>query len=197
MKWNNITLKQYLEIQKVSTSQLTDFDKTKQLIAIMCGRDINHIPITEAGKYLQELKALLNTPIPQGKIHKEYTLNGNKYSLNSKIENITTAQFWDFTEYSKTPTQNMAKMLSCFLIPKGKEYGETDIDQVLADLECLPIVDVNTIAFFLLTKFRKLQRTILVYSMLATMENMKPRTIWKRCKLIIKACRNMDYLTMY
>ena len=52
MNWNNITLKQYLEIQKVSTSQLTDFDKTKQLIAIMCGRDINHIPIKEADKYL-------------------------------------------------------------------------------------------------------------------------------------------------
>lgn len=47
-------------------------------------------------------------------------------------------------------------MLSCFLIPMGKEYGEADIDQVLADLECLSIVDVNTIAFFLLKKFRKL-----------------------------------------
>lgn len=197
MIWNEITLKQYLEIQKVSTSQLPDLEKSKQLFVICYNKDINHIPITEVGKYLQDLTALLTTPIPQGKIHKEYTLNGNKYTLNSKIENLSTAQFWDFTEYSKNPTQNMAKMLSCFLIPMGKEYGEADIDQVLADLECLSIVDVNTIAFFLLKKFRKLQRTILVYSMLATMENMKPRTIWKKCKLIIKACRSMDYLTMY
>lgn len=198
MTWENITLKQYLGIQKIYSQQLAEFDQAKELLAIVCNKDINHLPIKDLDAHLQQVVALLNTPIPQGKIHKEYTINGHKYTLKSKIEDLTTAQFWDFTEYSKQATQNLPKIMACFLVPAGKEYGEGyDIDVVLEDMLQLPIVDVNTIAFFLLERFRKLQQTIMVYSMLATNSSWKPMAILKLCKRILKACKSMDCLTLY
>lgn len=198
MTWNDVTLKQFLEIQKVYSRDIDEFNKSKQLITILYNKDINHIPITQIDSYLKGVATLLQSPLEKGKIHKSYTINGHKYKLSSKIENLSTSQFWDFTEYSKTPTKNIHRILSCFLIPDGKEYGDGyDLDEVLEDMNFLSIADVHTISFFLLKRLGRLQKTILFYSTIQMMENMSLKEKWRMMKNLLQVFRNMDSLIMY
>ena len=154
MTWNEITLKQYLEIQNIYSKQLTDLERAALLLKVVLGKDIEEIPIAEIEPYIAEVTALLNSEMPKGSIKKKYTINNNTYILSPAIEDMTTSQFWDFTEYSKDAS-NIANVLACFLIPKGKKYGE-DREIVLADMEQLSIVDVNCIAFFFTQQVKRI-----------------------------------------
>lgn len=195
MTWNEITLKQYLEIQNIYSKQLTDLERAALLLKVVLGKDIEEIPIAEIEPYIAEVTALLNSEMPKGSIKKKYTINNNTYILSPAIEDMTTSQFWDFTEYSKDAS-NIANVLACFLIPKGKKYGE-DREIVLADMEQLSIVDVNCIAFFLLSKLKELQKTILVYSIVEMARGMTLKKKLVMLKHLYKVCRSMDFLTMY
>ena len=198
MTWNDISLKQFLEIQKIYDKEMSDFEKSKHLISIIYDKDINDIPVRDLDSYLKEIASLLNTPPEQAKIKKEYVINGYKYKLSPKIEDMSTGQFWDFTEYSKNPTKNIHKILSCFLIPDGMKYGTGyDIDVVLKDMDSLAITDVNAISFFLLAKLRRLQKIILIYSIAEMMKGMSLKQKWMMTKRIVKVCKSMDSLITF
>ena len=194
MNWNQITLKQYLQIQEAYTANCSEYEKAGKLVKIILGKDIEEIPITQIDHYINQITALLNTPMPKVSIKKKYVINNHTYTLSPEIEDMTTSQFWDFTEYSKDP-KNIAKVLACFLIPEGKKYGE-DREVVLADMEELSIVDVNCIAFFLLNRLKQLQRTIMAYSVVELMKGMSWKEKLKMLKHLYLVCRNMGYLTM-
>ena len=194
MNWNNITLKQYLAIQEAYTTDCTDYERAGMLVKAVFGKDIEDIPISKIDPYITEITTLLNSEMPKGKVKKKYTINKHTYILSPAIEDMTTSQFWDFTEYSKDP-KNIAKVLACFLIPEGKKYGE-DREVVLADMEELSIVDVNCIAFFLLNRLKQLQRTIMAYSVVELMKGMSWKKKLKMLKHLYLVCRNMGYLTM-
>ena len=198
MTWKEVSLKQFLDIQKIYDKEMDDYEKSKQLIFILYGKEIYDIPVRELDGYLKEIASLLNTPPEQVKVNKEYVINGHKYKLSPKIEDMSTGQFWDFTEFSKTPTKNIQKILSCFLIPDGKKYGTGyDIDEVLKDMDSLAITDVNAISFFLLGKLRRLQKIILIYSIAEMMKGMNLKQKWLMTKRILKVCKSMDSLITF
>lgn len=194
MNWNQITLKQYLQIQEAYTANCSEYEKAGKLVKIILGKDIEEIPITQIDHYINQITALLNTPMPKVSIKKKYVINNHTYTLSPEIEDMTTSQFWDFTEYSKD-VSNIAKALACFLIPKGKKYGD-DRETVLADMEELCILDVNCIAFFLLNRLNELQKTIMVYSFLEMMKGLPMKKKLQLAKQLYRVCRSMDYLTM-
>ena len=194
MNWNQITLKQYLQIQEVYTEDCSEYEKASKLVKIMFGKDLEEIPITKIDGYISQIAALLNTPMPKANIKKKYVINDHNYTLSPDIEDMTTSQFWDFTEYSKD-TSNITKALACFLIPEGKKYGD-DRETVLADMNELSIVDVNCIAFFSLSRLKKLQRTIMVYSFLEMMKGLPIKKKFQLAKHLYRVCKSMDCLTM-
>lgn len=154
MTWKNITLEQFLQIQDILENGENVYIK---IATLLTGKDQNEVPILEVRKNVDNLK-FIKEIIPTERIKSKYTINGVDYELTDDLNKITTAQYLDYLTYSKeNKIENTAKLLACFLIPKGKKYN-TDYNkmQVVEAIEKhLDIVTVNSIAFFLLKQSKK------------------------------------------
>lgn len=143
--WYDITLYQFNKLQELIKIE----DETERLVAIaelVLGNEVTNLPISDFKKEVQKLD-FLKEPIPDEIPPKKVELNGRKYYIDSLLGNITTAQYVDFVNHSKS--NDMAKMLSVFIIPEGHKYNDGyDMLQVIADIELLPIPVVNSTAFF-------------------------------------------------
>lgn len=150
--WYDITLKQFNELAK-----LGDKAELSDLLRIVYEVDIKNIPISDITKYKLDF---LQQPIPREPIKKSYTLNGTKYIAHFELPSISTAQFFDFRNYTKE--NDFVGVLSACLIPEGYEYNEGyDSDKVREDIESLPITEAQTISFFFWNQTAVLCKTIL------------------------------------
>lgn len=145
MNWNDITLKQFYEIQDILSVE--DDYTVFNLIDYLYNVDCQSLPIKELKKY--DI-SFIKEPIPDVKLKKEYTLNGNVYKSNCDITKVTVAQFIDYQNYVKQPQLRLEDLLSVFFMPKGcKDYNKDyDIIKVKEDLLELPITVANSIGFF-------------------------------------------------
>ena len=76
---------------------------------------------------------------------------------------LTTAQYIDFQSYSKD--SDYSKMLSVFLVPKGKKYGEGyDALEVINDVSTMPVGEVLGLMGFFIILYRSWSRALLKYS---------------------------------
>ena len=152
MKWNKITLNQFCQIQKAF--EITD--ETERLITIseiVFGEDVTNLPLSEYSKKIKELD-FLKEEIPNNHLVKSVKVNGREYRLDGLLGNITTAQYIDFINHSKT--NDVAKILSVFFIPKEHKYNDGyDMLQVINDIGSLPMDIVNSTAFFFARQFNK------------------------------------------
>lgn len=137
--WYDISLAQFNQLTALGESAtLAD------LLRIVYNKDLREIPISEITSYKLDF---LKKPIPREPIKKSYTLNGTKYNATFELPSISTAQFFDFRNYSKN--NDFVGVLSCCLIPEGHEYNDGyDSDKVREDIESLPITRAQTISFF-------------------------------------------------
>jgi len=159
--WYNVTLYQFERLQELIKIE----DETERTIAIaelILGNDVTNLPISEFKKEIAKLE-FMKEPIPDGIPPKKIELNGKKYFIDSLLGNISTAQYVDFTNHSKSG--NMAKMLSVFIIPEGHKYNDGyDMLEVINDIEQLPIPVVNSTAFFFKRQLEKFIQIFQSYS---------------------------------
>ena len=169
MNWNDITLKQFYEIQDILSVE--DDYTAFNLIDYLYNVDCQSLPIKELKKY--DI-SFIKEPIPDVKLKKEYTLNGNVYKSNCDITKVTIAQFIDYQNYVKQPDLRLEDLLSVFFLPKGcKDYNKDyDITKVKEDLLELPITVANSIGFFLGGQFNILF-LLFRYSLIRQVKKMK------------------------
>lgn len=169
MNWNDITLKQFYEIQDILSVE--DDYTAFNLIDYLYNVDCQSLPIKELKKY--DI-SFIKEPIPDVKLKKEYTLNGNVYKSNCDITKVTVAQFIDYQNYIKQPQLRLEDLLSVFFLPKGcKDYNKDyDITKVKEDLLELPITVANSIGFFFGRQF-KIFFLLFRYSLIRQVKKMK------------------------
>ena len=169
MNWNDITLKQFYEIQDILSVE--DDYTAFNLIDYLYNVDCQSLPIKELKKY--DI-SFIKEPIPDVKLKKEYTLNGNVYKSNCDITKVTIAQFIDYQNYVKQPQLRLEDLLSVFFLPKGcKDYNKDyDITKVKEDLLELPITVANSIGFFFFGQF-KILFLLFRYSLIRQVKKMK------------------------
>ena len=169
MNWNDITLKQFYEIQDILSVE--DDYTAFNLIDYLYNVDCQSLPIKELKKY--DI-SFIKEPIPDVKLKKEYTLNGNVYKSNCDITKVTVAQFIDYQNYVKQPELGLEDLLSVFFLPKGcKDYNKDyDITKVKEDLLELPITVANSIGFFFGGQF-KILFLLFRYSLIRQVKKMK------------------------
>lgn len=152
MDWKDITLNQFNELQEVLKIE----DETERMIGIsevVFGDSITELPLSEYTKKLKELD-FLKTELPNTHIVKSVTVNGRSYKVDGLLGNITAAQYLDYTNHLKS--NDMAKLLSVFLIPAGHKYNDGyDMIQVINDMGSLPIDIVNSTAFFFIKQYNR------------------------------------------
>ena len=141
--WDDISIAQFNALCKLGKEP-----KLEDLLKIVYNVDLKTIPIKDIVKY--DL-SFIGTDIKKKPIMKQYVLNGTKYNANFELPTISAAQFFDFRNY--TEKNDFVGVLSCCLIPDGKEYNDGyDMKQVRTDIETLPITQAQTIGFFFLNQ---------------------------------------------
>lgn len=148
LTWTDITLEKYLEIQAIRDIDNLNF--MMELIKIVFNiDDPESLPYTEILQYSENLK-FMSEPIKEIALKNYYIINRKKYFLDNDMINIKAQQVIDYRNYAKEEN-NIAKILSVFLIPEGHKYNDGySIQQVQDDILSMNMVDVFSISNFFL-----------------------------------------------
>lgn len=199
MDWKTIKTKEFLQINEMlqDGKELNELDCTCDILEILTGTDYRNVPLN---KYLKDVEQLrfLSEEMPTTKIKKEYEVNGHKYKLKAKIQELQTSQFMDYNTImndKETPyIERYLKLLAIFLIPADKEnYAEGyDFDDVVDDMGDLLYIDACAIAFFLRKQTKKCTNLSHLYLVMEIL-SMKKLT-WKQKMEMVKALTAMRNL---
>lgn len=173
--WDEITWKEYEQIEQIIGADVPADYKAVHLIAILTGKTVDEIedlPISQFKQLVSNIEFLYTEP--KHRLHKmEYTINGRDYVFKGVVNEITTAQYIDYRTYIQEDTIDVVKMFSCFLIPKGHEYNDGyDINQVMSDINDMCWLDVRAASFFFKIQYAA-YILILKSSLLRTMKETK------------------------
>lgn len=184
--WDDISIAQFNAL-----SLLGKEPKIEDVIKIIYDVDLKNIPIKDIVKYDT---TFISKPIPRRPIKKYYILNGTKYNANFELPSISTAQFFDFRNYAEK--NDYIGVLSCCLIPDGKEYNDGyDIEQTKADIATMPITEAQTISFFFLNQTAVLLEVILQSSTSQLKKNPKMKEN-KELMNLLNLLEKMDWLNL-
>lgn len=177
-KWEEVSLKKYEELMQFikENVKMTDLDRSIEIYAILSdnkdeARDkLLNMPIDELGKELSKVQFIINkykSKIPDT----EYTIDGNKYTVQLNLKSMTAAQYIDFQNFYKDYEKNFKYIFLCFLIPKGKKYGEDYDVMELADslYDKIPVTIVTDIMIF----FCRLLKGLTAATLISSIREMK------------------------
>lgn len=191
MKWNDVKYYQFEKLQELLKID-NDEERMIEVAQLLLGEEVLNLPVAEFAKKVKELD-FLQSEMPSGIPPKKITINGRKYFLDCLLGNVSTAQYIDFTNHSKT--NDICKMLSVFLIPEGHKYNDGyDILQVMNDIKDLPVTVVNDTAFFFGRHYNVFMRIFQSYSI----KNIKKTNLPKEVKKnMIKVVKDSVDLALY
>lgn len=162
LNWYNVTLRQFTILQEILTKTEDETERLLSIAELIFGEDVVNLPIVEFKEKVKQLD-FLKEPIPEVTPPKKIEVNGKKYFVDCLLGNITTAQYIDFTNHSKTG--DVSKILSVFIIPDGHKYNDGyDMLQVFNDINDLPVPVINSLAFFFKRQLETFIRIFQSYS---------------------------------
>lgn len=170
--WKDINVDTFEKLNKIKVDD--EFSANIELLSILCDcstEEIENLSTKEFNRLLRKTSFLLS--MPKVFVKDVYKINGKKYTLLSKIADMNVSQYIDFQTYYKkgNDTKNI---LSVLLIPKGKKYGQYNLDEVKEDIgKYLNIVDAYSICFFFTLLFQSLTKGIGIYSVFQMKKMMK------------------------
>lgn len=172
--WKEISVNTFKKLQaninnaeEDGDNMLNNLNKEIAMLAVLCDvdeDDIANLTQNEFSKLLTQTNFLAD--MPKVKVTDKYRINGADYQVFLSLKQMTVSQYIDFQTFYADTEKYFCELLACFLIPKGKKYGEGyDIDVVVRDIgEHLSIVDANSILFFFALLYRSLTKAMLSYS---------------------------------
>lgn len=162
--WKDVTLGIWQRMNEI-TQREDEIQRIVGFVALfnnMTEDDVLAMPLDEFKERMKEL-AWMNVPPEIEQPKEEYTINGKQYVLTMNFHKLTTAQYIDFQSYTKS--EDYSQMLSVFLIPKGKKYGEGyDVFETQQDLKQMPVGEVLGLMGFFIVLYRSWSRALLMYS---------------------------------
>jgi len=166
--YNDLSVGKYLEIRKVLKQQgQEELDMQAQVMAILQDKSVEEVlnySLPKYSEYVRQMDFLGEKPVNKAECPRHLNINGKKYDVIRKIEEINAAQYIDYQTFLKSedPDSKLAEILSIFIIPEDKKYADGyDIVDVISDIkEYLPItIALNICFFFLKRELDSLQRT--------------------------------------
>lgn len=167
--WEDISIKKFDEINNI-LSHINNVNEDEaleiniNLLSILCDvsvEEIEDLPLTEFSKLVKQTEFLKE--MPKVDIKDNYVINGKKYVLCANVSKMTTAQYIDYQTLVKNADKNVKELLSVFLIPKGKKYGEYDLEEVMNDIyNYFPIADARAVSFFFTLVLQSLTKATLI-----------------------------------
>ena len=163
--WKDVNLGIFKRINEISQEE-DETIRAVKLVALFNGMtedDVLNLPLDKFREYIKDM-GWLNTPPDIVQPREEYKLNGRDYVLTTNFHKLTTAQYLDFQSYTKDKNA-YEQMISVFLIPKGKKYGDGyDVWEVQQDILTMPVEEVLGMMGFFIVLYRSWSRALLLYS---------------------------------
>lgn len=197
MNWKDINMQQFVELQEaIGKTYHNPEDKTFAIARILFRKDITQEPITTLQGYYNQMSELIEKAVPDADVKKEYTLNGNKYTLHRDIEKMTTAQYIDFTNSAN----RLIDTIACFIVPSGHKYNDGyDMAAVKNDIKTgMNAEEGNAILFFIVKQLKNCIERLVCYSA-AEMLMMKKASLSKRIamtKKLLQGWLNLEPLIL-
>ena len=166
MVWGDITLAQFLKLQKLDMDKDKD-DYIFKFAAIVHGYDYDEferLPLSFVNECMQEIQPLLDKSPKAEKINSHtLVLNGKTYTITDEL---SLSQYIDFQAIFKDYQNNMAEFLSILLLPEGKQYNDGySKDEVIKDIEAMSIETAMGLSRFFFRKWKRSLLSSLTYSL--------------------------------
>lgn len=156
MNWEDINLKTFKELIALYKSNATNLE----LISLLANKPAEDLSLEELKDWINEIK-FLEEPYKPKKIKSEYNIQNKIYKPVVSLKNIKAGQFIDFQTFIKDPEKNIANIAACFLLEKGKTYGDNDpLEEAEFFDKYLKITDYKDIFNFFTISWRSYTKTI-------------------------------------
>lgn len=138
--WDEINIRLYKKLYELSSNVEDVIDAEIEIISILCDcseEDILNLPIPEYQRLRGECQWIANKPDVKAFAPKTIKLGNKEYDVYYDASKLTTAQYIDFQNYLKAGDieKYLTHILSVFIVPKGKIYGDVPVEEVMEILE--------------------------------------------------------------
>jgi hypothetical protein len=131
--WKDININQFLQIHAaLEMRDIDTLDRNIYLAAALLNTNVDwvedNMTLQQIGQVIRE--ASFAQEEPTGKVKKYFWLNGRLWKVELEAKNITPAQFFDLSTYTKTPQEtvdNVAKIMATICRPV---FGKYDSDKI-------------------------------------------------------------------
>lgn len=161
--YNDMSISLWREIRETleDMGEAGELEVQVALISLLSGMEedeIRNLPLKEYSDMAAKTRFLMQQPNVKAVRPRNLTINGKKYDLVDDVKDLTTGQYIDYQTYMQDNEdfKNLAKVLSVFIVPKGKGYNEGyDVEDVIRELdEHLSIQIALGVCFFFREKYR-------------------------------------------
>lgn len=189
--WNDITLKQFIEVCEINEVDMDYLDKEIAILAILANVEqieIESLSIIEIKEASRSIRFIYSKPELKG-IKQYIWLGFNKYKINNDVKSISGGEYIDLTSLTKEPKEinkNLPSILSIFLQPvnyvgfkKSKCYKNgiqtlESRNKTKKDIEkYLMMADVMQMSAFFLNNWNSLIKATQEYTILESKKTAK------------------------
>lgn len=162
MTWRNINIKKFKEINSIIKDEtLTDVEKEISLISILFNIDEDELydmDLQTLKTYSTQIAFIESFEPDYGKCPKIERIGDIEVSVDYNLSHFTVAQYIDFMANIQTKEPDIARLLACILIPKGKKYNtDYDLEAFIKQIEInLNIYDAESMLFFYIVESLRL-----------------------------------------
>lgn len=201
--YKDLTIAKFQELHSVEWEGMEEIDMQVTMIAIlndMTEDEVLMLPLTEYSKLAAQTAFLQNPPMPRRRTPNKIIINGREYVLVKDISEMSTGQYIDYNQYltSGDIDKFLPYILSCFLIPKGKKYGDYNVDDVVNEIkENLSVEEALGISNFFMRRFRNSTKAMVLYldwKMKRMQKKTKDETVRTKMKEARKALLSLQNL---
>lgn len=166
MTWRNINIKTFKKINEIlKDTNLTDVEKEISLISIIFNLDeddLYDMDLQTLKGYSTQIAFIEEFNPDYGKCPKIERIGDIEISVDYNLSHFTVAQYIDFMANIQSKERDIARLLACILIPKGKKYNtDYDLEAFIKQIEInLNIYDAESMLFFyIIESLRLLKRS--------------------------------------
>lgn len=169
--WRDVTINEYFDFRDKLESASSDYEKEIIKIAFVNGfneDDVWNMTISDVKRYQQNTFWLNDFEISKDVKFTSIKIEDEVYNINSDMQNFSVAQYIDFQNFFPKRTQKtnyIGNILACFIVPKGKKYGEGyDVAQLVNKInDNVDILTSNEIIFFFLKRYLFSIKVMLIF----------------------------------
>lgn len=156
--WRDVTINEYFDLVDRLDEVTEDYEKEVVKISFVTGipeSDVWNLQLQEFRDYQSKSGWLNRFDISKDVKFSNITIDGEKYSVDTNLQNFTVSQYIDFQTFYPKRKNNpkvIGNILACFIVPKGKTYADGyDIRKLVSDInDKLDILTANEVMFFFL-----------------------------------------------